>query len=174
MLIFGVLALSGAALAQDGIIQMQEQKIKAGLLYNFLKYTAWPPDTFDKKGSVSLRVCLFGGDPFDGFLHPLEGRTAQQIVISIRHIRNVAGLTRCQLVFVHRSQAERLETILEMLENQPILTVSDIDSFAARGGMVEFTTRNDRRIHIRINRQLAQASGLVIQDRLLRLAELVP
>jgi hypothetical protein len=53
------------------------------------------------------------------------------------------------------------------------LTVSDIDQFAAQGGMVEFG-REDQKIDLLINKNAVDAAGLNIQARLLKLAKLVP
>jgi len=149
--------------------ELFEQKIKAGLIYNFLKYTTWP-DAAMPQGR--LRVCLFGDDPFDGYLSPLEGRTAQKAVISIIRINRADEAENCNLVFIHRGQESALAELFALLQDKPVLTVSDIGQFARKGGMIELAKEDDY-INMHINRRAAVRAGLGIQDRLLKLAKSV-
>jgi hypothetical protein len=158
--------------ADDQPIKLYEQKIKAGLVYNFLKFTIWPESMLSSPKN-NLRVCLYGGDAFDGYLYPLEGRTAQQHTITILQVDNLDALKNCHVAFIHRSENDKLDQILAVLKGKSILTISDIRQFAQRGGMVEFSTQKDQRIHLYINKALVENSGLTVQDRLLKLTELV-
>ncbi len=155
-------------------LKLDEQKIQAGLIYNFLKYTAWPPGALrpQKEGGDSLQVCLLGGDPFAGHLSPIEGRTAQQYVIHIRRLSGIEETSGCNLVFVHSSQEDNVPRILQALRAGHILTVSNIDRFTDLGGMVEFSRGKDRRVHLYINRTALDTAGLTVSGRLLNLAEL--
>jgi len=149
--------------------ELVEQKIKAGLVYNFLKYATWP-DSRSLEGSGRLTVCLFGDDAFEGYLSPLEGRTAQKLVISISRVYKVSETESCNLLFIHHSQEDSLSEIFSFLKNKPVLTVSDIKKFASKGGMVELATENQH-INLYINRMSVSRAGLVIQDRLMKLAK---
>lgn len=169
-----LLLMAGAALLHPPAVsqaaepvRLQEYKIKSGLLYNFLKYTQWPQDQSDG----FLNVCLLGGDSFEGALTPLEGRTAQQRVIHIRSINDVASAEACSVVFVHKNYADKMTEILKNLQNRAVLSISDAPGFARRGGMVELATKQDQRIHILANRSAIARSGLNVDQRLLKLAE---
>lgn len=146
---------------------LYEQKIKAGLVYNFLKYTAWPTN-----GTNTLNVCLFGGEALDGYLTPLTGRTAQQTPIAIVRISRANEVTNCNLVFIPQTQEGAMSDLLAATKGRPILTVSDIARFARRGGMVELTSE-DQHVGLAINKDTVERSGLSIQDRMLKLAKLV-
>lgn len=164
-------AFSGAAGAQEKPVELYEQKIKAGLVYNLLKYTAWPKESaLNTKGK--LQICLLGADPFDGYLSPLEGRTAQQVPIAIDHIKNIADAVQCSVVIIHRSQAQNLPELLLTLKGKNILTVSDIEQFAQQGGMVELTKEGEK-ISLHINKGAVIHAGLNIQDPMLKLAKIV-
>ena len=173
--IFLALTIFAAALCYSGILraqdpaanQLYEQKIKAGLLYNFLKYTSWPQDL-----EGSLKVCLYGSDPFEGYLYPLKGRTAQQYTISIQHIHDVSQAAECNIVFIHHNEARSLPALLKFLQDKHVMTASDIEEFAYKGGMVEFS-RKDNRIKVFINKKAVEDAGLYIDNRLLKLATLV-
>src|SRR5688572_28382680 len=67
-----VLCIAGTSVhAED--ISMDEKKIQAGLVYNFLKYTSWPAQALAGNNG-NIKICLLGGDAFSGNLFPLEGR----------------------------------------------------------------------------------------------------
>jgi len=151
----------------DSKLQLYEQSIKAGLVYNFLKYTTWPGTAPGR-----LRVCLYGGNPLDGNLSLLEGRTAQQATINIVYVDSINELVNCSLVFIDKNQKESLSAILSSLNSKHILTVSDMGDFAQQGGMVELTSEN-RRIALYINKRAVDHAGLIIQARILKLAKLV-
>lgn len=155
-----------------GHFELSEEKIKAGLVYNFLKYTTWP-DSAGLDQTRNMRVCLLGGDSFEGYLTPLHGRTAQQYTIRIDRIETAREGRKCQVIFINRNQAGKLPDILRTLRDAGVLTVSDLPRFAESGGMIELSMQKDKRIHLYINDGAARDSGITIQDRLLKLAEAV-
>ncbi len=157
-----------ARAAGEAPVKLFEQKIQAGLIYNFLKFTTWPSSAIVAN---HLGVCLYGGDPFDGYLSPLKGRTAQQYVISIRETHAPDDLAGCNVVVIPEGRDADFSNLQPMLTAKNILTVSPIDRFADNGGIIEMSMQKDRRIHLYINTSAASAAGLSISSRLLSLAE---
>ncbi len=162
---------------------LYEQKIKAGLVYNLIKYTEWPtaplapssPANSPAKinGSpATLKICLFSDDPFDGYLSPLQGRTAQQALISIVQIINISEADTCNAIIIHKNQREHLQKLFEFLQGKNILTISDIEKFAELGGMIELA-REDEKVTLAINKNSVDNAKLVIDSRMLKLAKLV-
>jgi hypothetical protein len=68
--------------------------------------------------------------------------------------------------------ADQPEDVLARLKHRPILTVSDADRFAERGGMIRFVTDRSR-IRLQINPAAAEAAHLTISSKLLRVAEVI-
>ena len=171
-----LLSFSRAALAaapvdtENAPLQLYEQKIKAGLVYNLLKYTVW--SVFSGATKPTLKVCLYGDDIFDGYLAPLEGRTAQQAVIAIKHVNLVKEVGNCQAVIIHNSQAKNLTEILQFIEGKQILTISDIHQFSRLGGMVELAKEGEK-VSLYINKSAVTHAGLTIDGSMLRLAKIV-
>lgn len=152
--------------AEEKPLLLYEQKIKAGLVYNLLKYTQWP------KTSEKLQICLMGGDSFEGYLSPLEGRTAQQFLISIVNIDQINQSQNCNLLVIHRNLEKDLSGLLDHPQIHNILTVSDIQGFATQGGMIELAKENEK-INLYINNNAVIQDGLKIDERMLRLAKIV-
>jgi hypothetical protein len=159
---------SASASAQDSV-RLVEQDIKAGLLYNFLRYTQWPPAPVRNAPMV---VCLYGGDPFNGRLSPMAGRTVNQRPIELLMIDTQPQLERCSLVFINAEQRADWPRLRPYLARRSILTVSDYEGFAREGGMLEFTRVNER-VAVRVNVEAARAVNLTVEERLLRLASIV-
>lgn len=149
-------------------VQLVEQKIKAGLVYNFLRYTTWP----SAAPHATLVVCMLGGDPFDGQLAPMAGRTVSQRAIELRAMRDAADTSGCAAVIVRADQRSAWEGARKSIGAKEILTFADFEGFAVEGGMVEFT-RVDDRVSVKINTDAVTAARLRIDDRLLKLASVV-
>ncbi len=147
-------------------IQLYEQEIKAGLLYNFLKYTNWPAANFTSPSTIS--ICIFGEDSIGGYLETMQGRSVNQRNINIMNIANISEVSECQILFVTINSKNYWRELHAYLAGKNILTISDIKDFTALGGMVEFT-RKDKRINIMLNKDALNAANLSIQDRLLKL-----
>jgi len=163
------MSVAQGARAEENV-QLIEQKIKAGLIYNFLKYTQWPAGSRQTTGPVV--VCMLGGDSFDGNLQPMSGRTVNERAIEVRGIDSAAQIAPCALLIINGAKKLEWPQLKAALANQSIMTVSDFEGFASVGGMLEFT-RADNRIGVTINTDAVQATHLVVQDRLLKLASAV-
>jgi hypothetical protein len=163
-------ALLTPAYAEENV-QLVEQEIKAGLLYNFLKYTQWPPEHAQQANGDAV-VCLFGGDPFNGHLQPMAGRTVNQHGIEIRNVHTLQEIDACSLLYIHADEKANWPQLQKALAGKDVLTVSDFGGFAESGGMIEFT-RVDNRIGVKINVDAVTAAHLAVQGRLLRLASTV-
>jgi hypothetical protein len=153
----------------EGSLQLFEQEIEAGLLYNFIKYTQWPPDRTAAMGDVV--VCLIGPDPFHGHLQSMAGRTVNRRAIEIRSV-NSQQLDGCWLLYIHADEQSDWPSLQKKVAGKEVLTVANFASFAASGGMIEFT-RIDDRIGVKINIDAVAAAHLAVQSRLLRLADTV-
>jgi hypothetical protein len=161
------LASVGSAAASDGV-QLVEQKIKAGLVYNFLKYTHWP----NASPQAAMVVCMLGGDPFDGQLAPMAGRTVSQRMIELRPVRDATDTAGCAVMTIRADHKSHWAAARKSLTGKGILTFADFDGFATEGGMVEFT-RVDDRVSVKINTDAVAGAHLQIDDRLLKLATVV-
>lgn len=157
--------------ADEKSLQLYEQKIKAGIVYNLLKYTNLPEKTLPLING-KLQICLYGEDLFEGYLSPLEGRTVQQITIAINSIKTPAEVESCSVVIIHHTQLHKLPQLLDTINKNHILSISDAKSFAQLGGMIELSKENEK-ISLYINTTAVAEADLSIQDPMLKLATIV-
>jgi hypothetical protein len=171
LLAAALLLLPAAPGRADEGLEMAEQKIMAGMIYNLLKYVDWPPDP--SSASSTTTVCIFGDDPFAGSLQPIARRTVNQRQIDLQRVAKIQDTQRCQLLFVNASERQRWPELSAFLAGKSVLTVSDLEEFAGSGGMVEFGRKNQH-IDVAINMTAVATAGLHVQDRLLKLAHVIP
>ena len=165
----GLLALFAGALcaAPAWAQQASEQGVKAGFIYNFVKFTQWasPRDN----DTSALQICTPGNQPLDGQFTRLNGRTLGARVLEVR--TNVASgdWRGCDMLFITETDASRLESILRALGTAPILTVGDVPGFAKAGGMIGMRME-DNRVRFDVNLGATQRAGLTLNSQMLKLA----
>lgn len=149
-----------------------EYQLKAVFLFNFVQFVDWPAAAA-ADSQLPLVIGILGDDPFGAFLdETVRGERFGARPIQVRRYRQVTDIGECNILFISRSERERVPEIVSGLKNRPVLTVSDADAFANRGGMIQFI--NDKnRIRLRINLEAAQAAHLTISSKLLRVADVV-
>jgi hypothetical protein len=150
----------------------REYGIKSVFLFNFARFVAWPPNAF-AAADAPLVIGVLGEDPFGD---SLDLAAKAEIVnghrLVVRRFVRVEEIDTCHILFISRSESGRLEAIFSALNGRSTLTVSDLEDFATRGGMIRFVTDKNR-IQLHINLQAAIAANLTLSSKLLRPAEIV-
>ena len=150
-----------------------EYQLKAVFLFNFAQFVEWPASAFPNS-MTPLVIGILGDDPFGPYLdETVRGETVNDRPLVVRRYRSVEEITVCHILFISRREDRRIKGILDSLRVRSVLTVSDADRFATRGGMIRFVT-DHKRIRFRINLEAARAASLTLSSKLLRPAEIVP
>jgi hypothetical protein len=151
---------------------VDEYTLKLALVYKLTKFVTWPAHVFHD-ATQPFNICVLGKNPFGKSLDALTARQVYGRPIRVQRLTSLDGRgVQCQVVFVARSEGRSVDAILTTSVGRPILTVSALDRFARRGGMVE-VVRTDRRFGLRINLDAARTGGLRIAAPLLELAVIV-
>jgi len=146
-----------------------QYQVKAAYLLNFARFVEWPADVLPP--SSPLIIGVVGDNPLDGALEEvLRGKSANGHPMQLRRLRwDDVSLTTCQIVFISNSDEAHLPQILRFLAGTSALTVSDIDRFSLRGGIIEFRMVGNR-VRFDINRNAAVAARIDISSKLLSVA----
>lgn len=146
-----------------------QYQVKAAYLLNFARFVEWPADVLPP--SSPLIIGVVGDNPLDGALEEvLRGKSANGHPMQLRRLRwDDVSLTSCQIVFISNSDEAHLPQILRFLAGTSALTVSDIDRFSLRGGIIEFRMVGNR-VRFDINRNAAVAARIDISSKLLSVA----
>jgi len=147
-----------------------EPAVKAGFVYNFAKFTEWPPSALPTTGSVLL--CMLGGDPQGAVAGAIEGKLLQGRTLTVRRQTKVDELHTCQIVYLTEVDERRQTEALRAIRGLPVLSIGDADGFAEVGGMIALVAVGER-IQFEVNSDAAHGSGLKISSQLMRLARAV-
>lgn len=143
-----------------------EYQVKAAFLFNFATFVEWPPNAFSDANAPFV-IGVLGEDPFGSYLdETVRGESVNSRKMIVQRYRSPADIKSCHVLFISRSEGDRMDQIVAQLKNRKILTVSDTDG--AQGVMIRFTKEGNR-IRFKIDAQAAKAANLTISSKLLRL-----
>lgn len=164
--VFGVHAAQVAPAAS-------EYELKAAFLFNFIKFTEWPADEFNKSDEPFV-IGVLGKDPFGSTLDKVtEGETIHSRKIVVRRFARMDDLVaNSQVLFISASEERNLGAVVKLLEGQAVLTISEIANFAERGGVIELR-KDGNRIVFDVNLAAAKRAGLSLNAQVLKLAKAV-
>lgn len=149
---------------------VSEQALKAVLLFK-LPLFVYHERTADRE---VVTICVLGRSGLEDALRQLAVAPIAGRRVDLRELRPGDSAQPCELVFVGRSESRALAHTLGSLQAPSAVTVSDIEGFAAAGGMVELGVRGEGEgLAIVINRAAARAQGIEFNAQLLRLARTV-
>jgi len=151
----------GQSLAENYAVQ----DVKVAFLYNIAKFVSWPQTTPEQ----TIVLGILGEDPFGPALKKIKGKTIQSRPLDIRPVLTIAEAEQCHLLFISRSEKNRLDKWLPTLQSRKILIISDIPNFIDHGGMLELI-EIDQRIRFAVNLDAIHDSGLRLDAQLLNLA----
>jgi len=164
-----LLILPGIGLSQT---TSTENNLKAVYLFHFAQFVEWPEAAFPD-AQTPLVIGVLGEDPFGGYLEEtVRGEKVNNRPLVIERYRRAEEIRICHILFISRSEADRLEKIFAELKGRNILTVGDFDGFTKSGGMMRFVTEKNK-TRLRINLEAAKAARLTISSKLLRPAEII-
>ena len=170
--VVSVLLLAGGLESPAQAAPPPEYQLKAVFLFNFAEFVDWPPQAFPE-AQTPLVIGVLGEDPFGGYLdETVRGEKVKGRPLTVQRYRQVHEIKTCHLLFISRSEANRVEQIVAGLKDRNILTVADAEGFARRGVMIRFVTEKNK-IRLRINLEAAKAAHLTISSKLLRPADIV-
>lgn len=149
-----------------------EYQLKAVFLFNFAQFVEWPASAFAAP-DAPLVIGVLGEDPFGAYLDEVvRGEKVDGHPLEVLRYRRVEDISTCHILFISRTEQDRLESLVARLKDRTILTVGDAEHFARRGGMIRFVTEHNR-IRLHINIKAAEAASLKLSSKLLRPADIV-
>ena len=144
---------------------LNDTAVKAGFVFNFIKFTQW---TAAREGTP-IRLCAPAAQPLDGQLVRLQGRTVGTRTIDVRTVVPPGDWRQCDVLFFGEEDADRVYLLPSRLGPVPVLTLGDLPGFVEAGGMIGLRMEASR-VRFDVNLSSAQASGLVLNSQMLKLA----
>jgi hypothetical protein len=167
----------------------REYQVKAAFLYNFTMFTDWPKEKI-ADGNDPIVIGIIGDDPFDDAFEPVKNKKVKGKDVVIKRFKGfeelkksgekdgsqpqpqIKTLKKCHVLFICSSEKKRLGEIIDLVQDNNVLTVSDIEGFLEAGGIISFVME-EKKVNFEINNISAEKAGLKISSKLLRLAKRV-
>lgn len=146
---------------------MIDYQVKAIWLVRLLRFVDWPPVVEQSQSGISIGI--IGEDPFGNYFDPVEGREIMGKKLVIKRLGafdEETDLSGLRILFVTESERRNLTRILDRAAGLHVLTVSEIDGFLDRGGMVNFVNV-DQTVQFEINEKALHVNGLRISSEIL-------
>lgn len=169
-----------AALVLSGFSQVQASggddftdKLKVAFSYKIIQFVEWSERSTENPHR-SINICVMASQRLDRLFgdfeaKPVNGQTVQTVYLK----QPPDPSDSCSLLYVDSSQNARLPEILAHVSSQgQILTVSDIENFSRKGGMVEFRSQ-DKSVKIELNISNITSAGIRISSKLMEVASIV-
>ena len=144
--------------------------VKAAYLLNFVRFTEWPASVLAPGAPITL--CVVNNREVANLLTDLvKGRLVEGHALVVATPKPDA-LASCHLLFASDLDAQATAALHASVAGKPILTVSDMDKFAQRGGVVHLFIAQGT-IGFAVNINAAQRAGIRLSHKLLSLAKIV-
>jgi len=169
LILLHYLGVGSVSYAQADKLKLSSTEIKISYLVNFARYIHWPESAFTS-ASAPLVIAVAQSHPFASQLdNRVVGQTKGGRDIRFRAVSQVPPFESIQVLFIE-SESRLLAAINKEAINAPVLTVGDSNDFFETGGVIQLEER-DKNIIFFINRERAEALGLNIHYKLLKMAK---
>lgn len=148
-----------------------DAQVKAAMVYNLAKFLDWPGETFPGN-SVPLTICWLGNGPLVEELQAIDGKLVRNRPVVVRQARPSGDIGECKILVIDESQRPGLPEIIGLAKTRHIFTISDMQGFAAAGGMLGFTS-DAGKIRFQVNLDSVKSSGITVSSQVLNLAVIV-
>jgi hypothetical protein len=146
-------------------------ELKAAFIFNFLRFTEWPPDAISS-GAPIVTCVMDEGQVADAFRRLVRGRIVGTHKLETRVVRAGESLPGCHVLYVSGLDTKRSDALVASLQDSSVLTISDDEQFAERGGIANFFVRNDN-MGFAVNIVALRRAKLQISAKVLTLARIV-
>ncbi|WP_087018568.1 YfiR family protein [Thaumasiovibrio subtropicus] len=164
LLFLAMTLTSGIAVADDSEVTEREYKIKAGYIYNFIRYSRL------KELKENIQVCSPSA-PFISIANSVFGeREVNGRYITLHQVKD--DIKGCHVVFISEDDVKWWEARKTTPLPENVLIVGESDDFAIHLGHINFVIVGSK-VRFEINPQELRSSGLSISSTVLRLGKVV-
>lgn len=169
-------ALAGmalAVLARQACAQapgeMRDYQKKAEFIASFTRFVEWPERKFAIPDAPFV-IGVYGSDNISTLIQEaFQERQVKGRQVIVKHLLHKQELRGCHVLFVSRSERDRLGPILGEVRRENVLTVGESENFLGKGGVINFVNIGGA-VRFQINPDAATREKLTISSKLRQLA----
>jgi hypothetical protein len=153
----------------EGPSREREDRVKAAFLYKFSGYVEWPEGVLAP--DAPLRIGVIGSESLAKELTRMTAVRAGRPV-EVLTVRPFDPVPDVHVLFIGRSQSDRLSALIRTVPDRPILVVTDCDGALAQGSMINFVVVSGH-LRFEVALQPVRRRHLSLSSRLLAVAQSV-
>ena len=155
-----------------GNAPLLEYQVKAVAIVNVIRFTTWPAAALPEP-PAPIVIGIWGDNPFGRLLDDVVStERLHSRALRVQRFPSDGRPSGCHIVFVSRSEQNRMRTVIEELHRDGVLTISQIEGFAQNGGIVGMTLVGGN-LRFQVNVETARKAGLKLDARFLSIARVV-
>lgn len=173
VLLLAIVCGSGVSRSEAEISRSEkkEYQVKAGFVFNFLKFISWPPDA--ETPNQTWRIGIIGDvAEYETIRDELAGRSINGHPVVVSPIEDDLDLELCHVVFITAGYTDSSVNLVEAVSHSAVLSVGETPDFARNYGIIGFVKRGNN-LRLEINPTRAINAGLIISGKLASIATLV-
>jgi hypothetical protein len=148
-----------------------EEAVQAALILKFAKFVEWPRTAF-RSASSPIVIGVLGDDRLRELLTFMAiDKKASGRGLKVVDANTSSSWSSVQILFIDESESDKLSRVLTSVNGKSVLTVSEAEGFAEKGGMI-FFKRVASKLHLTINTAATSEARLKVDSRLLDIATL--
>lgn len=151
--------------------QVSESEYKAAFIERFTRFVEWPIE-FDHERDT-FKIVVIGETAIQKSLDELfKNIKIKNLEVKITYTNEIQDITDANLVYISASEKRKLDEILSVTNNSPILTISGTEGFGTKGVHINMYIE-DNYIRYEINEESIKNSNLNVSSLLLSSAKIV-
>ncbi len=148
----------------------QKEQYQGLFLYQFSKYIKWP----DSYNSGDFVITVIGNEKSVKSIKDMADakKQTQGMNIVVQTPDAVNQIDQPHIIFIEESKTEVLSSVIQKVENQPVLIVTEGPGLAEKGSIVNFVIK-DGKMRFELNKNKAESIGLKVSSSLTSLAIII-
>ena len=147
----------------------QNYKMHSVFVYSFTRYVIWP----DAYTTGDFEITVLGDSPIIDELKTMaQTKKVGDRAIKITRISSPSEIKKCNILFVSAGKTALIPEVMEKVNNQSILVISEESGAAQKGSNINFIVK-DGKLAFELNQASVNRQGLKVSNELSRLAILI-
>ena len=153
----------------SNLLLAQSPKHQSVIIYSFTRYIVWP-DTYN---TGDFEILVLGDSPIIPVLQEMaQAKKVGERSIKVTKINSAAEIHKANILFVSAGKAAEFENVVNKVNTQSILVVTEEPGLGAKGSNINFILK-DGKLAFELNQAAMTKRNLKASTELSRLAIMI-
>jgi hypothetical protein len=121
-----------------------QSEISAAFIFNFAKFTEWPPESFVDSNSAIAVCFLEAAEVRSAFQSIAAGKGVNGRSLLVREVKSSVEIHDCQIVYTDSQTSAVIVGVLKNSRKCSALSIGTSEDFLARGGTIRLLVESNR------------------------------